>query len=143
MMAPTSGTMDEPGPILYFDGVCNLCCGAVRFVIARDPRATVRYASLQSGFAQERVPSLGVSGDNLDSIVLVEGGTVSIRSTAALRLCRHMRGFWPLMRILLIVPRPLRDAAYDCVARNRYRWFGKQEACLLPTPEVRARFLND
>lgn len=135
--------MDEPGPILFFDGDCSLCSAAVRFVAARDPKGTVRYASLQSGFATERLGALRMPGGALDTIVLLEGGVVRTKSTAVLRLCRHMSGFWPLLRILLVVPGPLRDAVYDWVARNRYRWFGKREACLLPTPEVRARFLDD
>jgi predicted DCC family thiol-disulfide oxidoreductase YuxK len=132
----------EAGPILLFDGVCNLCNGTVQFVIERDPKATVKFASLQSAFAAQQFQSLGIANDYLDSIVLLEEGKVFVKSTAAIRLSRHLSGLWPVLRLLLIIPRPIRDLVYDWVARNRYRWFGKQETCWIPTPELRARFVD-
>jgi len=129
------------GPILLFDGVCNLCSGTVQFVIERDPKAKVRFASLQSEFAMQQFRSLGIANDYLDSIVLLEEGKVFVKSTAALRLSRHLSALWPMLRLLLIIPRPIRDLVYDWIARNRYKWFGKQETCWIPTPELRNRFV--
>jgi len=129
-------------PVLLFDGVCNLCNGAVAFVIRRDPRARLRFAPLQSPAADALLASLGVARDRLpDSFVLVEDGRVHVRSTAALRVARRLRFPWPLLAVFLLVPRWLRDPVYDLVARNRYRWFGRREACMVPTAELRARFL--
>ena len=133
--------MNDP-PVLLFDGVCNLCNGAVAFVIRRDPRARLRFAPLQSPAADALLASLGVARDRLpDSFVLVEDGRVHVRSTAALRVARRLRFPWPLLAVFLLVPRWLRDPVYDLVARNRYRWFGRREACMVPTAELRARFL--
>ena len=133
--------MNDP-PVLLFDGVCNLCNGAVAFVIRRDPRARLRFAPLQSPAADALLASLGVARDRLpDSFVLVEDGRVHVRSTAALRVARRLRFPWPLLAVNLLVPRWLRDPVYDLVARNRYRWFGRREACMVPTAELRARFL--
>lgn len=130
------------GPILLFDGVCNLCNGTVQFVIERDPEAKVRFASLQSEFAQQRFAALNIPSSYMDSIVLLEQGRVFYKSTAALRLTRYLTGGWPLLRIWLIIPAPLRDLVYDWIARNRYRWFGRQETCWVPTPELRSRFAD-
>ncbi|MCF8258105.1 MAG: thiol-disulfide oxidoreductase DCC family protein [Flavobacteriales bacterium] len=130
------------GPILLFDGVCNLCNGTVHFVIARDPEARIHFASLQSEFATQRFGENGIAKEYLDSIVLLENGQVFYKSTAALRLTRYLSGGWPMLRVLLIIPRPLRDLIYDWIAANRYRWFGKQESCWVPTPELRSRFLH-
>ncbi len=132
----------ELGPILLFDGVCNLCSSSVQFVIERDPEAKVRFASLQSEFASRTFAELKIPGDYLDSIVLLEQGKVYYKSAAALRVCRYLNGGWPLLRVFMIVPGPLRDVVYDWVARNRYRWFGKKETCWIPTPELRERFIT-
>lgn len=134
--------MNAP-PVLLFDGVCNLCNGAVAFVIRRDPRARFRFAPLQSAAADALLASLGVARGGLpDSFVLVEDGRVHVRSTAALRVARRLRCPWPLLAVVLLVPRFLRDPVYDLIARNRYRWFGRREACMVPTAELRARFLT-
>src|SRR5580693_3210477 len=113
-------------PIVLFDGVCNLCNGSVNFIIDRDPRGTFRFAALQSDAARRTLEGLGRSipdGDP-DSIVVVEGGRLYERSGAALRIARHMRGAWPLLAGLAVIPRPLRDALYRWLAARRYRWFG-------------------
>lgn len=132
----------EVGPILLFDGVCNLCNGTVQFVIERDPKAKVKFASLQSQFAKQQFQSHGIANNYLDSIVLLEAGKVFVKSTAALKLSRHMNGLWPLLQLLLIIPRPIRDVVYDWIARNRYGWFGKQGSCWIPTPALRGRFIE-
>ena len=138
--------MSEPAshPVVLFDGVCNLCNGAVQFIVDRDPRGTFRFTSLQSERAASllrehgREPPRGEP----DSVVLIEDGRVYERSTAALRIARRLSGAWPLFYAFLIVPRLLRDAVYSLIARYRYRWFGKSEQCRVPTPELRARFLT-
>jgi predicted DCC family thiol-disulfide oxidoreductase YuxK len=117
-------------PVVMFDGVCNLCNGAVRFIIARDPSARFRFAPLQP-----------VGDRAADSIVLSEAGKRYTKSTAALRIARRLRFPWPLLYAFMAVPRPLRDLLYEWVARHRYRWFGKRATCMSPTPEVRNRFL--
>jgi len=127
-------------PVLLFDGVCNLCSGTVQFVIERDRDAKVSFASLQSDYGVGMMGRLNIPTDYLDSIILVEGDRISYKSTAALRLCCYLDGMWPALRILLIIPSPVRNLVYDWVARNRYRWFGKKESCWVPTPELRARF---
>ncbi len=138
-----SGASDAP-PVVLFDGVCNLCNGAVQFIIDRDPGSQFRFASLQSEAGQAllarhdyRLPA----GDP-ESLVLVEGGQVFERSTAALKIARRLSGGWRAFAVLLVLPRALRDVGYRFIARHRYGWFGKSDACRLPTPELKARFLT-
>lgn len=134
--------LPAPGhPVVLFDGVCNLCNASVTFLIARDPDAVFRFAPLQSDLGQALVRACGLQGE--DSIVLVEEeGRCFVRSDAALRIARRMDGAWPLLSAFLILPRPVRDALYRFIAQNRYRWFGKQDTCRLPTPALRSRFLD-
>ena len=127
----------ERGPIVLFDGVCNLCTGSVRFVIARDSRRQFRFASLQSSVAERLLGRR----DTLESVVLVEDGRTYRKSTAALRIVRRLDGLWPLLSVLLVIPRPLRDAVYDWIGARRYRWFGRTDACWTPQPELADRFL--
>ncbi len=131
----------RPSTIVLFDGVCNLCNAAVNFIIDRDPRAVFHFAPLQSDIGQALTRQWHLEHE--DTIVLVEDGRCYVRSTAALRIARRLGGAWPLLSVLLAVPAPLRDAAYRFVARHRYRWFGTRDACRLPTPELRSRFLDD
>lgn len=126
---------------MLFDGLCNLCSGAVDFIIDRDPRAELRFAALQSDAARPLLARCGLPAEHPGSIVLVEDGRCYRRSTAALRIARRLTFPWPLLYALLLVPRPLRDAVYDWVARNRYGWFGKRDRCRTPTPDLRSRFL--
>ncbi|GAB2966780.1 thiol-disulfide oxidoreductase DCC family protein [Hymenobacter coalescens] len=134
--------MQAGSSVILFDGVCNLCHGLVQFIIDRDPQARFRFASLQSETGQRLMPG-GVNPDpeNPDSVVLIEDGQAYTHSTAILRILRHLGGGWRLLAAASVLPRFLRDAAYRFVARNRYRWFGKQNECWLPTPELKARFL--
>ena len=128
--------------LILFDGVCNLCNGFVQSVIERDPQGRFQFGALQSPAAQ-RVLSLHDAPSPLpDSIVLVEDGRVYTRSTAALRIARGLGFPSALTYAFIAVPRPIRDWAYDVVANHRYRWFGRREACMLPTPELRSRFLD-
>ena len=126
--------------IIFFDGVCNLCNESAQFVLLRDKRAHFQFASLQSETAKRMLPSERVR--DLDSVVLIEDGKLYTQSTAVLRICRRLPGGWPLLSVFLVVPRPVRDAVYAWVGRNRYRWFGKSDACLIPKPEWKNRFLD-
>ena len=130
-------------PVILFDGVCNLCNGFVQFVIARDRRAVFRFASLQSGAAAALFNEHQHDGVLPDSVVLVEEGRVYTQSSAALRVARRLGFPWNVSGALLVVPRPLRDAVYAWVARNRYAWFGKRDVCMVPTPDLRGRFLSE
>jgi predicted DCC family thiol-disulfide oxidoreductase YuxK len=127
---------------ILFDGVCNLCNGFVQFAIARDPSARFRFAALGSGPAQALLKEAGVTGPLPDSVVLVEDGRVFVRSAAALRVARGLTFPWPLAYGLVVVPRGIRDFVYDLIAARRYRWFGRRETCMVPTPDLARRFLN-
>ena len=134
----------DDGPVLLYDGVCGFCNGTVQFVLARDRRGVLRFATLQGEFARgvmERHPEL----NGVDSLVLVErdaaGEHVSVRSEVALRVARYLGGPWRIVGVLRVVPRFARDSVYDGFARIRYRVFGKYDSCPLPSAEQRKRFL--
>lgn len=129
--------------IILFDGVCNLCNSWVRFVIERDPRRRFRFATLQSAAGRRALAEHGVPQGPLDTMYLLSGSRVHRRSGAALRILRHLSGLWPLLALFWIVPWPVRDLVYGFVAKRRYRWFGKSETCMVPTPELLERFLPD
>ena len=131
--------------VVLFDGVCNLCNGFVQFVIPRDPDGYFQFAALNSEAAARVLSTTSEArhgGPLVDSIMLVEDGVVYVRSAAALRIARRLGFPWVLGYALMIVPRPLRDAIYDLVARRRYRWFGRRETCMVAGPGVRDRFLD-
>ena len=128
--------------VVLFDGVCNLCNGSVRFIIAHDPAAHFRFAALQSEAARRLLSESGLNDQLADSVALIECGRVFTRSTAALHIARRLCFPWPLLYTLIVVPRTLRDAVYNLIARHRYGWFGKRDACMVATPELRTRFLT-
>jgi predicted DCC family thiol-disulfide oxidoreductase YuxK len=132
------------GSIVLFDGVCNLCNASVQFIAARDPRQRFRFASLQSEVGRGLLAEHGVAvpeGDP-DSVILLEGGRVYERSTAALRIARRLSSPVRVLWLGIVLPRVFRDLVYRFVARHRYRWFGKSDTCAMPTPSMRARFLD-
>lgn len=129
-------------PVILFDGVCNFCNSSVQFIIRRDPAGRFRFAALQSDAARQLLTGRGIDTHELDSIVLIDNGRGYTESTAALRIARRLKGWPKLAAPLMIIPRPLRDEVYRWLARHRYRWFGKRESCMLPTPNVRQRFLD-
>ncbi len=129
-------------PIILFDGVCNLCNGSVNFIIERDPQQRFRFAALQSDFGRELLRRHHLRPDHLESIVLIENERVFTDSTAALRIAKQLRWPWPIFFGGILMPPFMRDAVYRWIARNRYRWFGKQESCRIPTPELRRLFLG-
>lgn len=128
-------------PILLFDGLCNLCNGSVQFILKRDPNGIFRFASLQSEEAEALLEQYEDKPESLDSVVLLEGEELYARSDAALRVARRLTGLWPLLYAFILIPRPIRDSIYNWIARNRYRWFGKQDQCMMPRPEWKHRFL--
>lgn len=128
-------------PILLFDGVCNLCSGFVQWVLPRDKKGRYRFASLQSELGKTVKTEQGLDPDKINSIVLYQQGKVYTKSAAALRLAVGLGGWYQLAGVFFIIPPFIRDAVYDFIARNRYRWFGKSEACWLPRPEWKERFL--
>ena len=134
----------EAVAIVLFDGVCNLCSASVRYIIDRDPSGYFQFASLQSKVGAELLAEHGMKppeGDP-DSILLIEDGVVHDHSTAALRIARKLASPIKILSIFRIVPRFLRDLVYRFIARNRYRWFGRTDTCAVPTPQLRARFLD-
>jgi len=126
--------------IVLFDGVCNFCSDSVNFIIRHDTGNQFVFAPLQSEKGIELRAKYGIE-DNIDSIVLIEDGRAFTRSTGALRIAKRLGGIWAVAYVLIIVPRPIRDYFYELFAKYRYRWFGRKDQCMLPTPEIRARFL--
>lgn len=124
--------------IVFFDGYCLLCQASVQFIIQRDPRGLFQFAPLQEELAKKLLAPLPESGVN--SVILWEEGKISYRSTAALRIVKKLRGVWPLLYVLTIVPVFIRDGIYNWVAKNRYKWWGKSSKCLIPKPEWKERF---
>ena len=128
--------------IVFFDGVCNLCQRSVQFILTHDSKATFSFASLQGDVAKKILSPHQLDTEQVNSLVLLENGKVYTRSTAALRVAKQLNGLWPILYVFMIVPPFIRDAVYNWIARNRYRWFGKQETCWLPRPEWKKRFLD-
>lgn len=132
----------NPHPTLFFDGVCNLCNGAVQWLILRDRKGLLRFASLQSDLGRRLMQEHGLDPDRLDSLILYHEGKLLMKSQAVLQLADLLGWPYRLGLVFRLLPALLRDSIYDWVARNRYRWFGKKEACMLPRPEWKARFLD-
>ena len=127
--------------VIVFDGVCNFCNASVDFVIKRDPQHKFKFSTLQSEPAQHLLKELGLSRDDFETFLLLERGQASTKSTAVLKIAKHMPGLWPLLYVFILVPKPFRDAVYDFIARNRYRWLGRAETCRVPTPTELDRFV--
>ena len=136
----TPGTIGSP--IILFDGVCNLCNQSVQFVIRHDPKSRFTFTALQSSTGQSLLEKYNFNKEKLVSIVLVIDGKAYDRSRAALEIARRLNGLWPLMYVFVIVPPFIRNFVYDWISRNRYRWFGRTNECMIPTPELKARFIN-
>lgn len=136
------GATDQVKRLVLFDGVCNLCNGSVQFIIKRDKHARFQFASLQSDEGQAQLKQLQIPTTSFESIVLIKNGKVFQRSDAALEIARELDGAWKVFYGFKIIPRFLRDFIYNWIARNRYRFFGRQDECMIPTPDLRARFLG-
>lgn len=134
--------LPEHKKIVLFDGVCNLCNHSIQQIIKRDHRDLFRFASLQSEYAQDLADQFALPVDELKSIVLVESdGKFATESTAVLRIAKDLKGV-SFLSIFLKVPKKWRDAVYRFIARNRYKWFGKKDHCMIPTPQLKAKFLD-
>ncbi|MCF6410166.1 thiol-disulfide oxidoreductase DCC family protein [Pseudalkalibacillus salsuginis] len=127
--------------ILLFDGECNLCNGIVQFVIKRDPNTKFQFAALQSETGQKLLKEYDLP-NQFDSFIMIEGGKAYQKSSAALRVVSHLNGGWRLFTVFKIIPTPIRDVIYNFIARNRYKWFGKRDSCMIPTPDIKSRFLD-
>lgn len=129
-------------PIILFDGVCNFCNSMVNFIIRQDKKNIFRFAALQSGTGQELLKQHKIDWKANDSFVVIESGRAYQKSDAALKLYNQLPWYWKWSQIFWIVPKFLRDAVYNFIAKNRYSWFGKKNECIIPTPEIKAKFLN-
>ncbi|MDE5413452.1 thiol-disulfide oxidoreductase DCC family protein [Alkalihalobacterium chitinilyticum] len=129
------------GGIVLFDGVCNFCHHSVQFILKRDKRGYFKFASLQSDIGKRLLDQYHLPHD-MSTFVLIDNDKPFIKSSAALRVCKYLDGFWRFMVIFRFIPTPIRNIVYNFIAQNRYRWFGQRESCMLPTPEQRKRFLD-
>lgn len=128
--------------IILFDGVCNLCNSSVQFVIKHDKKDVFRFVALQSDLGQEILEHIGINPKNIDSIILYEPGVAYYyKSKAALEIAKNLGGFWHFGTIFKIIPTGIRDQLYDYIAKNRYKWYGKKESCMIPTAELKSKFL--
>jgi len=130
-------------PLVFFDGHCNLCSASVRFLIEKDPEGHLNFASLQSPIARTLLGEISELSGDPASIVLLDEGLRYERSDAALRASGYLKTPWKYFRYLLVVPKWIRDPVYNFIARNRYKWFGRSDSCMMPTPENKARFVAD
>jgi predicted DCC family thiol-disulfide oxidoreductase YuxK len=129
-------------PVLYFDGMCNLCNGTVQFIIRHDKHKAFLFAALQSEQGQAAIANISSSSKEApDSVILFDKGKYYTRSSAALHIAKRLDGLWPILYAGIVLPRFIRDSLYNLVAKNRYKWFGKRNECMISTPELKERFL--
>ncbi len=133
--------MNQPSVIL-FDGVCNLCNASVQFVIKHDKAARFTFASLQSESGQKLLQQYYLKQTDFNSFVLIENDQAYTKSTAALMVAKRLNGLYKLFYGFIIVPPFIRDAVYNLIAKNRYKWFGKKDSCMIPTPALQSKFLK-
>jgi predicted DCC family thiol-disulfide oxidoreductase YuxK len=132
----------QQSSIILFDGVCNLCNKSVQTVIKNDSKNIFVFAALQSNAGQELLKKFNLPISSFNSFVLIQNNKVFLKSSAALQVARQLDGFFPLLYGFIIVPKFIRDAVYNFIATNRYKWFGQTETCMIPTPALKAKFLN-
>ncbi|MBM7662388.1 putative DCC family thiol-disulfide oxidoreductase YuxK [Bacillus mesophilus] len=128
--------------VVYFDGECNLCNGAIQFLIRQDSSEKLLFASLQSKAGQQLLLSQQLEAEHFESMIFSKGRKIYFKSDAALAICGELGGTFNILRLFYIIPRPIRDYMYSVIAKNRYKWFGKRDQCMVPTPELRKRFLE-
>lgn len=140
----TLDSLPKNTQLILFDGVCNLCNGAIQFIIKKDTKGIFRFASLQSPLGKQLMAERGIDPKTTDSIILIDPNVAYyVKSTAALKIAKQFNGLYSVLSIFLILPEKLRDLVYDFIARNRYKWFGKKESCMIPSTELKALFLED
>lgn len=128
--------------IVLFDGEYNFCNSSVQFILKRDTKGVFKFASLQGEVGLQIIKQHEIL-QSVESFVLIDGDKTYYKSSAALHVCKHLKGLWKTLFVLIIIPRPIRNIFYNIVANNRYKWFGKKESCMIPSPEVRNRFIQD
>ena len=133
--------MNKEYKIILFDGVCNLCNGAVTYIIKRDKKNGFKFAALQSEIGKKLVSKFNIDTSKVDSIILIDGDRHYEKSSAALHIAKHLSGAYPLLFGFMILPKFIRNSVYDYIAKNRYKWFGKKENCMIPTGELKGKFL--
>ena len=133
-------TMMAQNPVIFFDGVCNLCSASVQFAIEHDKKDIFKFTALQGNYAKTILPKYNVDLNKIDSIIFVENDNLYTKSTAALKIARKMSGLWPMLYIFIVIPKSIRDWFYDIIAKNRYKWWGRQESCWVPTAELKQKF---
>lgn len=141
-MATSDSIKASPEIIVLFDGICNLCNGAVQFIIKRDQHKKFMFASLQSSFGQSQLLKSGLDPSSLQSMIVIHNGIVFQQSDAALNIVKNLDGWWPSLFLFRFIPKVIRDAIYAFIARYRYQLFGKQDRCMVPTAELKARFVE-
>lgn len=127
--------------IILFDGVCNLCNGTVQFLIKRDPDVQFSFASLQSEKGQALLKEYDLPTSDFKTFVYIREDRYFLKSSAALQVLKDLGGLWQLFYLFIVIPHPIRDYLYGIIVKNRYRWFGKRDSCMVPTPELKDRFL--
>jgi predicted DCC family thiol-disulfide oxidoreductase YuxK len=127
--------------IVLFDGVCNLCNSSVNFVIRHDKKNHFRFTANQSETGKALLKKFNIDNSKVESIVLIENNTCYKKSTAALRIAKGLNGLYPLLYLFIVIPPFIRNAVYDFIAVNRYKWFGKKEVCMIPSEELRSKFI--
>jgi len=132
----------EDKSLVLFDGVCNLCNGFVNFLILRDKKNKFHFGSLQSEKVKDILRQYNFSTESISTVILIENNKLYSQSTAVLKIVRKLNGAWPWMYAFIIVPIPIRDFLYKFVAKNRYKWFGKKDRCMIPTPGLKAKFVE-
>ncbi len=140
---PLYKMIDLPHPIILFDGVCNFCNSSINFIISQDKKKVFRFATLQSAAGKEFLKKYNLPQDYLESFILIDEGKIYKSSTAGLKLYNKLPWYWKWLQVFWIVPKVLRDAVYNVIARNRYKWFGKKEECMIPNEDVKNRFIQE
>lgn len=136
--------MDQTGinSIVLFDGVCNFCNYWVRFAIKRDKKKKLRFGTLQGEAAKKLLEKYNFHTTSLNSVILIDKERIWTQSSAAIRICKYLNGGWKLFYGLIIIPKFIRDFFYNIIARNRYKWYGKREECMIPSADITERFLS-
>jgi predicted DCC family thiol-disulfide oxidoreductase YuxK len=129
-------------PVVLFDGVCNLCNSTVLFIIKNDKTSRFAFASLQSTFGQSVLKKYALPLNELSTVLFLKEGQLFTKSNAALEIAKRLDGIWPIVYVFKVVPLGVRNFVYDWIARNRYRWFGKRDVCMIPTPDLKTRFIE-
>ncbi len=128
--------------VIFFDGVCNLCNASVQFAIEHDKKDVFRFTALQGDYAKNILTKFNLNPENMNSIILMEDDKLYNKSSAALRIAKRLNGIFPILYVFIVVPKFIRDWFYDIIAKNRYKWWGKQESCWVPSPELKSKFYN-